>query len=99
MDNKSSQIAPTQSKPLISVIIPVYNVAKYLDRCMKTVCGQTYGNLEILMVDDGSTDGSSALCDKWAAADSRIRLIRQPNRGLSAARNTALDVAKGEWIV
>ena len=98
MDNKSSQIAPTQSRPLISVIVPVYNVAKYMDRCMKTVCGQTYKNLEILVIDDGSTDGSSALCDKWAAADSRIRLIRQPNQGLSAARNTALDVATGEWI-
>ncbi|MGN1245776.1 MAG: glycosyltransferase, partial [Muribaculaceae bacterium] len=92
------QITQTQSQPLISVIIPVYNVAKYLNRCMKSVCGQTYRNLEILMVDDGSTDESATMCDKWAAADSRIRLIRQHNQGLSAARNTALEVAKGDWI-
>ena len=96
--NQPSSLTATQYQPLISVIIPVYNVAEFLNRCMESVCGQTYRNLEIIVVDDGSTDESSAMCDKWAASDSRIRLIRQPNGGLSAARNTALDVAKGEWI-
>lgn len=96
--NKESASGHSQNQPLISVVIPVYNVADYMDQCMKTVCAQTYKNLEIIVVDDGSTDASSELCDKWAIADSRIRLIRQHNQGLSAARNAGIDIATGEWI-
>ena len=85
-------------EPLISVIVPVYNVSSYLDRCMQSLVGQTYRNLEIILVDDGSTDDSGALCDLWAQRDSRIRVIHRRNNGLSQARNTGLDAATGEYI-
>lgn len=84
--------------PLISVIVPVYRVEKYLDRCLQSITGQTYRNLEIILVDDGSPDGSGAICDAWAAKDSRIRVIHKENAGAGAARNTALDAATGEII-
>ena len=86
-------------EPLISVIVPVYNVENYLDQCMESIVGQTYPHLEILMVDDGSTDNSGALCDQWAERDQRIRVIHQENGGLSAARNTALDAMSGELVI
>lgn len=85
--------------PLISVIVPVYNVEQYLDQCMQSIVAQSYRHLEILVVDDGSTDGSSAMCDQWAARDSRVRVFHQPNGGLSAARNTALDAMTGQLVV
>ncbi len=84
--------------PLLSVIVPVYKVEKYLDRCLRSITEQTYRNLEILLVDDGSPDGSGAICDAWAAKDSRIRVIHQRNAGAGAARNAALDLARGELI-
>ena len=84
---------------LISVIIPIYNVEKYLDRCLKSVCDQSYRKLEILLVDDGATDGSGAIADRWAAEDPRIRVIHQLNQGLSGARNTGIDAAAGSFIV
>ena len=84
--------------PLISVIVPVYRVEKYLDRCLQSITGQTYRNLEIILVDDGSPDSSGAICDAWAAKDSRIRVIHKENAGAGAARNTALDAATGEII-
>ena len=84
--------------PLISVIVPVYNVKDYLDECLESIVGQSYTHLEILVVDDGSTDGSGDLCDQWAKRDQRIRVIHQPNGGLSAARNAALDVMSGEMV-
>ena len=84
--------------PMISVIVPVYNVSKYLDRCMQSLVDQTYRNLEIILVDDGSTDNSGVLCDLWAEKDSRIRVIHRKNNGLSQARNTGLDAATGEYI-
>ena len=87
-----------QKNPLISVVIPVYNMNKYLDRCMKSVCNQTYHNLEIILVDDGSTDGSGILCDEWAERDARIKVIHKKNGGLSSARNAGLDNARGEYI-
>lgn len=86
-------------EPLISVIVPVYNAVGFLDQCLKSIVAQTYRNLEILVVDDGSTDGSGGLCDQWAARDERISVIHQPNGGHSAARNTALDVMSGELVM
>lgn len=84
--------------PLISVVVPVYRVEDYLDRCIQSIAEQTYSNLEILLVDDGSPDGSGAICDRWAARDSRIRVFHKQNAGAGAARNTALDAARGEII-
>ena len=82
----------------ISVIIPVYNVAPYLDQCLESVCGQTYRNLEILLIDDGSTDESGAICDMWAEKDARIRVIHKENGGVSSARNEGLKAATGTLI-
>lgn len=84
--------------PLISVIVPVYKVEAYLDHCIRSIAEQTYSNLEILLVDDGSPDGSGAICDAWAAKDGRIRVFHKANAGAGAARNTALDEAAGELI-
>ena len=84
--------------PLISVIVPVYKVEPYLDKCIRSIVEQTYQNLEIILVDDGSPDRSGAICDAWAEKDSRIRVIHKENAGAGAARNTALDVAAGEII-
>ena len=84
--------------PLISVIIPVYNVEKYLRRCLDSVIAQTYQNLEIICVDDGSIDDSGKICDQYAVRDARIKVIHQENQGLSAARNRGLDAAEGEYI-
>lgn len=84
--------------PKISVIIPVYKVERYLDACVASVAGQTYADLEIILVDDGSPDNCPALCDAWAKKDARIKVIHRPNGGLSAARNSGLDIAAGEFI-
>ena len=83
---------------LITVIIPVYKVEPYLDRCVQSVIDQTYGNLEIILVDDGSPDGCPAICDAWAEKDDRVRVIHQKNGGLSAARNAGLDCMRGEYV-
>lgn len=83
----------------VTMVIPVYNVEKYLDRCMASVLGQTYKNLEIILVDDGSTDGSGEKCDKYKEKDSRIKVIHQENAGLSAARNAALDIMAGDYVM
>lgn len=83
---------------LISVIIPVYNVEKYLRRCIDSVLAQTYANLEIILVDDGSQDNSGAICDEYKEMDDRIVVIHKENGGLSSARNIGLDVAQGEYI-
>lgn len=85
-------------KPLISVIVPVYNVAPYLDRCVESIVGQTYTQLEIILVDDGSTDGSGALCDGWAARDARISVVHKENGGASDARNAGVARAQGDYI-
>lgn len=89
----------TASAPLISVIVPVYNVSSYLDRSLETLVAQTYRNLEIILVNDGSTDNSGELCDLWAARDSRIRVIHQKNGGLSRARNAGIDLASGDFFL
>lgn len=86
------------SQDLITVVLPIYNVEKYLDRCMKSVVNQTYTNLEIIMVDDGATDGSGELCDSWAEKDSRVKVIHKKNEGLGMARNTGIENATGKYI-
>lgn len=85
-------------EPLISVIIPVYNVEQYLDRCLESVANQTYKNTEIILIDDGSTDNSGKMCDEWAQKDKRIKVIHQKNMGLSAVRNRGIRETKGELI-
>lgn len=84
---------------LVSVIIPVYNVSEYLPRLMETVLSQTHKELEIITVDDGSPDDSGRICDGYAAKDSRIRVIHKSNSGVADARNAALDIASGDYIV
>ena len=84
--------------PLVSVIIPIYKVEKYLAECVDSVLNQTYRNLEIILVDDGSPDGCGAICDAYAAQDERVRVIHRPNGGVSAARNSGMDVATGDFV-
>lgn len=84
--------------PLISIIIPVYNVAEYLPKCLDSVVGQTYDKLEIIVVDDGSTDQSPEICDKYASVDNRIKVIHKQNGGLSDARNAGINIATGDYI-
>ncbi len=84
---------------LISVIIPIYKVEKYLDNCVKSVVEQTYRNLDIILVDDGSTDTCPEICDRWAEEDNRIRVIHKKNGGLSDARNSGINIAKGKYFV
>lgn len=84
---------------LVSIIVPVYNVEKYINDCVKSILGQTYRELEIILVDDGSTDASGVFCDEWAKIDSRIIVIHKENGGLSDARNAGLDQATGDWIM
>lgn len=83
---------------LISIIVPIYNVEKYLNRCIDSIINQTYKNLEIILVDDGSTDNSGKICDKYAEKDKRIKVIHKKNGGLSDARNSGIEVEKGKKI-
>ena len=83
----------------VSVIVPVYNVEAYLGKCVESVLRQTYADYELILVDDGSTDGSGALCDLLAQRDARIRVLHQENQGLSGARNAGLSVAAGQWVI
>lgn len=83
---------------LISVIVPVYNVEDYLDRCINSIINQTYKNLEIILVDDGSTDSSGIMCDEFALKDNRIRVLHKKNGGVSSARNAGMDIATGDYI-
>lgn len=82
----------------ISVIIPVYQVAQFLPQCIESVCNQDHRNLEIILIDDGSTDESGVICDRYAAVDSRIRVIHQENAGAAAAKNAGLRIATGEYV-
>jgi len=84
--------------PLISIIIPVYNGEAFLENCIQSVLVQTYTNLEIILINDGSSDGSSALCDKIAAGDTRVKVIHKDNGGAASARNFGLDIAQGEFV-
>ena len=83
---------------LISVIVPVYKVEEYLDRCVNSIVNQTYKNLEIILVDDGSPDNCPEMCDEWAKKDQRIKVIHKQNGGLSDARNAGIEIATGEYI-
>lgn len=83
---------------LVSIIIPVYNVEKYLERCINSVINQTYTNLEIIIIDDGSSDRCAEICDKYSDIDKRIKVIHKENGGLSDARNSGLDICKGDYI-
>ncbi len=84
--------------PLVSVIVPVYNIKEYLPRCVASICNQTYSDLEIFLVDDGSTDGTGALCDTLALEDERIRVFHKKNGGSSSARNLGISHAKGQFL-
>ena len=84
---------------LLSVIIPVYNVELYLEQCLDSVINQTYKNLEIILVDDGSPDECPYICDEWKKKDDRIIVIHKPNGGVSAARNKGISIATGEYIL
>lgn len=84
--------------PLVSIIIPVYNVEKYLPECLESVINQIYSKLEIILVDDGSPDKCGEICDKYAAIDSRIKVIHKENGGVSSARNAGIDISTGDWI-
>ena len=86
------------NNPVISVIVPVYNVEKYLKKCIQSIIDQTYKNLEIILVDDGSSDNSGKICDEFAQKDNRIKVIHKTNGGLSDARNAGLDIMSGEWV-
>ena len=86
------------NKPLITVIVPVYKVEQYIERCVRSICMQTYQNLEIILVDDGSPDQSGKICDELAKQDSRIRVIHKENGGQASARNRGLDEANGDFI-
>ncbi len=85
-------------KPLVSVVIPVYNVEKYLARCVDSVLVQTYPNIEVILVDDGSPDGSGAICDQYASEHSNVRVVHKPNGGLASARNAGMKVMTGQYL-
>lgn len=86
-------------KSLVSVVVPVYNVEQYLDRCVESIVSQTYSNLEIFLIDDGSSDNSSYICDLWAEKDGRIKVIHKENEGAGFARNTGIENAEGNYIL
>lgn len=86
------------NQPLVTIVLPIYNVEKYLNKCVESVVNQTYKNLEILMVNDGSHDGCAQICDDWAKRDCRVRAIHKQNQGLGMARNTGIEHALGEFI-
>lgn len=82
----------------ISIIVPVYNVEKYLNRCLDSILNQTFTDFELILVDDGSTDNSGIICDEYKTKDNRIKVIHKENGGLSSARNAGLDIARGRYI-
>lgn len=84
---------------IVSIILPVYKVEDYLDKCMESIVGQTYRELEIILVDDGSPDRCPALCDAWAARDSRVRVLHKANAGVGEARNSGMEIATGSYIM
>lgn len=89
----------TDNDPLISVIVPIYNVEQYLDQCVRSIINQTYHNLEIILVNDGSPDRCPEICDKWSAYDKRIIAVHQKNRGLAGARESGVQMSHGEYVL
>ncbi len=87
-----------RQRPKISIIVPVYNVQKYIRRCIDSILSQNYHNLEILLIDDGSSDDSGMICDEYAQLDTRIKVFHKENNGVSSARNLGIENASGEWI-
>ena len=85
--------------PLVSIIVPVYNVEKYLKRCVDSILAQTFIDYELILVDDGSSDSSDIICDEYAAKFDKIYVIHQKNGGLSAARNAGMSIARGEYFL
>ena len=94
----STAMTSQDKKPLISVIVPIFRVEKYLEKCVSSIISQTYSNLEIILVDDGSDDNCPTICDNFQAKDSRIKVIHKTNGGLSQARNYGLRIATGDFI-
>ena len=84
---------------MVSIIVPVYNVEEYLRECVDSILNQTYSDVEVILVDDGSTDQSGNICDEYAKMDSRIKVIHKKNGGVSAARNTGIGEASGEYLM
>lgn len=84
--------------PIVSIIVPVFNTEKYIDRCIKSILNQTFSDFELLLINDGSTDTSGEICDEYAKKDNRVRVFHEKNKGVSSARNLGLDNSKGEWI-
>lgn len=87
-----------EKEPIISVIIPMYNAGRYVEKCLQSIISQTYKNIEIIIVNDGSTDNSQSICEAYAKQDNRIKLINTENRGAGSARNTGLEIAKGSYV-
>lgn len=90
--------ASAERVPAVSIVVPVYNTEKYIRRCIDSILAQTFTDYEVILVDDGSTDGSGNICDEYAAEDARVRVIHQENQGQAAARNHAVSIARGQWI-
>lgn len=88
-----------EMEPLVSVIVPVYNMIRFLPKCIESICSQTYFNLEIILINDGSTDKSGSICDEYMLKDDRIKVVHKENGGVSSARNRGLDIALGKWVV
>ena len=88
-----------EKTPLVSIVIPVYNVSRYLAQCLESVIHQSYHNIEIIIIDDGSTDGSGSLCDSFARSDDRIRVFHTENRGLASARNLGMEKCTGSYLM
>ena len=86
------------NKAKLSVIVPVYNVEKYIHRCIDSIISQTYADMEIILVDDGSTDKSGKICEEYKQKDNRVVVLHKENGGQSTARNVALDIAKGDYL-
>ena len=86
-------------KELISIVVPVYNIERYIEQCVLSICDQTYKNIEIMLIDDGSTDRTAVLGRKYTELDNRFRLVEKDNGGVSSARNSGIDNAKGEWVL
>ena len=91
-------LAGARPRPAISVVMPVYNVANYLVQCMESLCAQTFGDFEVLLIDDGSTDGSGERCEEWAARDARFQCVRKANGGVSSCRNLGIQLARGKYL-